>query len=345
MMERWLLDPVRFSATLVLVLSAWTSALGLVPPAFQIARIQGRVVSTAGKPIPNVRVTIKNDGYSPLKSVYTDTTGRFQFTVGEGAYYLEVEPLGTPYEPHQERVDLNPSPFSKLGELFHVELVLVAKKTIEPPPKPEADAVVFYQAVPDTAKTEYEQGVRLLTTNRDEAFASMRRALQIFPDYYAAMETLGSEYVKAGHLDHALPLLLRAVEINPAGGKSYYALGVIFFQKKHYPNAVKAFTRVLASDPRNLNALVYRGLSHMREERKSEAETDFKKAYEFGAKGIPEIQLALSEMYIDQKRYREAATELTRLLDENPSRKDRKKIEDLIKSCRSKAGPETASKG
>jgi tetratricopeptide (TPR) repeat protein len=345
MREHRLLDPVRISAALVLVLSAWTSASGLGPPVFQIARIQGRVLSNSGRPIADVRVTLKNDGYSPLRSVYTDSSGRFQFTVNEGAYYLEVDPLGTPFERHQERVDLNPSPFSKAGELFYIDLVLTPKIARGPLPKPDDQTVVFYQTVPDAAKTEYEQGLKLLAKTPDEAFAAMRRALQIFPDYYAAMETLGSEYVKAGHLDHALPLLLRAVDINPSGAKSYYALGVAFYQKKHYRNAVKAFTRVLGSDTRNLNALVYRGLSYMRQGRESEAEADFKKAYEVGATGIPEIQLALSEMYIDQKRYKEAAAELTRLLDENPSWKERKKIEDLIRSCRSKAKPETTNKG
>jgi len=338
--QRRLLDPLRIVGLLAIAFAA-LAALGAVTPAaaFQVARIEGRV-SANGHAVANVRVTILNDGYSPLKAVYTDGTGRFQFRVPEGAYYLEVDPLDKPFERQQQRVDLNPTPYSKLGEMFMVDIILTPRAGAEPP-KPKAnDEVVFYQTVPDTAKAEYERGLRLLPKKPDDAYAAMRHALQIYPDYYDAMQTLGSEYVKARFYDHALPLLLQAIKINPEGARSYYALGVLFYQTGRYPYAVKAFTRAIGADGSDVNATVYRGLSLMRERRESEAETDFKRAYTLGAKGIPDVQLALSTIYVNQHRFGEAADELDRLLKENPERKDRKKIEGLIKSLRAKATPQ-----
>lgn len=327
---------VGIAGFLLLVLASATPPVA----ARQRARIEGRVKTTTGVPVVNVRVTLKNDGYSPLRTVYTDSAGRFQFAVSEGAFYVEVDPLDRPFERHQERIDLNPTPYSKLGELFLVDIVLTPRKN--PNAKPESSGVVFYQQVPDAAKVEYERGLKLIPNKRDEGCAALRRALQIFPDYYAAMEALGGEYARAGHYDHALPILIRAVEVNPAGAKSYYALGVVFFQMKHFPNAVKAFARVAGLEAENVNATVYLGLALLRSGRLDEAEAALKRTYELGAKGISEVQLALSEIYIEQRRYDRAVAELERLLDENPSRNDRKKIERLIESLRAKASQASA---
>jgi tetratricopeptide (TPR) repeat protein len=321
-----------------------TTVLPAQVTAMQIARIEGRVMTQTGQPVPEARVTLLNDGYSPLAAVYSDGTGRFKFTVREGAYYIEVDPLEKPFERQRQRVDLDPTPFSKIGELFLVDVILKSRKAANATPQPGAGEVVFYQDIPPPAKAEYEKGLRLLPTNSDEGCAALRSALKLFPDYYKAMESLGGEYVRAGHFDHALPILLRAVEINPSGTPSYYALGVLFYQIHHYPNAVKAFNRVLAHDHNHLNAVVYSALSLLRAGKDTEAETAFKKARELGARNIPEVHLGLSEIYIDQKKFQEAAIELEALLRLDPDRKDRKKIEDLIKSLKSRGTPESARK-
>lgn len=300
-----------------------------------VARIQGRVLAPNGRPVQNVRVTLQSDSYANLRSVYTDGSGRFQFTAPSGQYYVEVEPGSEPYERKQERLDLNPSPFSNLGEVFFVDVVLNPRS--RPGDAPSPNAVVFIQDVPKKARDEFERGKGLLATDKDEAFAAMRRSLQIFPDFYEALETLGSEYVREGHLDHALPILLHAVDVNPDGERSYYALGVLFYQERSYRNAVKAFRRVMRTSPKSANAAVYLGLSHLRNGDTKEAEASLKLASELGAAGIADLHLALAQVYIDSKRYPEAIGELETLLKENPDYKDRAKIQGLIDSLRKKS--------
>jgi cytochrome c-type biogenesis protein CcmH/NrfG len=280
-------------------------------------------------------VTLKNDVYSPLRSIFTDGSGRFKFTGTAGAYYIEVDPLEKPFLRTEQRFELQSTPFSKLGEVFFIDIVLKPRENAENKPSAEP-GVVFYQDVPPAARTEYDRGVSLLEKNPDGAYDALRKALQLFPDYYAAMETLGGAYVKAGHLDYALPLLLHAVEVNPSGTKSYYALGVVFYNKESYKNAVKAFNRVLKDDTKNANALIYVGLSLMRDGQEAEAEQSLKKAYPLGEKNVPDVQLALASIYTKQKRYNEAVGELQRLLKENPDMKDRVKIEERIRALQSK---------
>lgn len=301
------------------------------------ARLEGRVTAPGGRAVEGVRVTLLNDGYSPLRSVYTDAAGRFQFSLSQGAYYVEVEPESLPYKRQQQRVEINPSPFSKIGELFRVDIQLVPIERGEKPNTTDTK-VVFAQEVPKPAKDEFDRGTKLLKDGKaDDAYAAFQKAIELFPDYYDAMETLGTEYVKADKLNEAYPVLSRAIVVNPSGDKAHYALGVLYYKSGHHTEAVQEFTRADELAPNSRNTLIYLGLSLMRAGNTAEAEMRLKKAYDMGARNVPDLHLALASIYMKNDRPGDAATELQRLLDETPGLKDRKKIEDLIESLKKKA--------
>ena len=60
----------------------------------------------------------------------------------------------------------------------------------------------------------------------DLAEVALVHAIELFPDYYDALELLGSEYVKHAYYDSAAPLLARAVQVNKDEWRSFYGLGV-----------------------------------------------------------------------------------------------------------------------
>jgi tetratricopeptide (TPR) repeat protein len=327
---------IAFVVPFLALVSAVATASTAYAQGNGVARLEGRILDRNNKPIQNIRVQLLNDGYAPVgRTVYTDSSGRFRFTVDGGAYYVEIEPLDQPYERKRERVELFASPFSRTGEVFFEDFVLTSRERRDgPDAKP---GVRFFQKVPDKAKAELENGKRLLESKPDDAYAAMRKALQIFPDYYDALELLGSEYVKAGYFDYALPILLHAVEVNPDGERSYYALGVLFYQQKYYPNAVKAFRRVLRTSPTSANALIYLGLAQLKSGDSKEAEASLQKAVQAGATNVPDVRLGLAQVYIESKRYSEAVDELQALLRENPDYADRAKVQSLIDSLRKKS--------
>ena len=75
---------------------------------------------------------------------------------------------------------------------------------------------VFVQEVPESAKKEYERGAELVQKNdrRKEGIEKLKSAVAMFPNYFAALELLGGEYVKAQEYESAVPLLTREVEVN-----------------------------------------------------------------------------------------------------------------------------------
>src|SRR6185503_15016948 len=92
-----------------------------------------------------------------------------------------------------------------------------------------APGVVFVQEVPATARLEYERARNYSKEqNTKQAIQSLQKAIDIFPNYFVALELLGTEYVKYGDYNKAVPVLLRAIQINPDAAKSLYALGVAY---------------------------------------------------------------------------------------------------------------------
>ncbi len=292
--------------------------------------IEGRVTIPGGRPISNVRVALLSDTYSPLQSKYTDSSGRFSFGVPGGSFYIEVDPLANPYERQQQRIEVNPSPYSRGSERFNVDINLVPLKAGDTVRPSGAGAVRFFQKVPDNARTEYERGMKMLEKDPDGAYTAMKKALELFPDYYQCMESLGSEYVKADKLDDALPILTHAVDVNPSGEMSLYALGVLRYKRSEFADAATSFQKAVELNAKSKNAVLYLGLAQMRAGNPAEAETNLKRAYELGATAVPELHLALAQIYINSKRNKEAAASLRTLLKEVPNLRDKDKIKGLI---------------
>jgi tetratricopeptide (TPR) repeat protein len=318
------------SAVFASFLATAVIACALEAAAAQSGIIDGRVTAPNGQPVANAHVTLTDDGYSPLGSRYTDAGGRFRFSVAGGVYYVEIDPAGQQFQSVRQRVEVNPAPFSRGGEIFRVDVTLVPLKPIGDRAAPAGGGLRFAQVVPEAARKEYERGMKLLKDDVEHGLVSVRRAIELFPDYYAARETLGTELVKAGRYEEARPVLVRALEINPSGGPSHYALGVLAYRTGKYSEAVTSLTEARSLEAKSPNVALYLGLALLRAGRPGDAEVELKRAYELGATGVADLHLALASVYIDSKRNREAATQLRLLLKEVPNLRDRDKIKALV---------------
>jgi tetratricopeptide (TPR) repeat protein len=201
----------------------------------------------------------------------------------------------------------------------------------------------FVQEVPERAKKAYERGVSLLDAkDSDGGIAALVEAIEIFPDYYLALERIGAEFVQRKDFDRASIALTRAISINPSGHLSLYALGVTQYNQKKYSDAAEQLRRSYLLAPGSTNApfvQFYLGLSLIKLDRPADAEAQLRRAYELGGKRIPpDVHLHLAQIYSDSKRYREAADELELFLKEAPTARDAESIRNVIKQLRAKAG-------
>lgn len=70
---------------------------------------------------------------------------------------------------------------------------------------------------------------------------------------------LGLYYVEKGEIDSGIPLLNEAVKLDPDYSRAYYGLGHAYMAKGDPNSAMENFSLAIEHDPRNFDALKFRG--------------------------------------------------------------------------------------
>jgi TolA-binding protein len=304
-------------------------------PAPQWFAIMGNVRDNTGRALNGMRVSLVDDNQQPIGTVFTDISGKFQFRrVVSGVYHVRVETGATLYEELSERLDLQSATPRGGNEPVMLDLILKPKKGEAP--KPTAD-VLFFQEVPPAARAEYDRAVGSLKKDRwDQAQASLKKGIEIFPDFYQALETLGSEQVRRGEFDAAIPVLTHALEINERAPKSLYALGVALLKLNHNSDAAEWLKKAAAQDGKNPNVYMMLGIAYGNQGMIEPAEASLRRAYELGGEQAADAHLYLAGIYNKRTNYTRAIAELELYLKEARDVKDPGRIRSMIESLRAK---------
>lgn len=82
-------------------------------------------------------------------------------------------------------------------------------------------------------------------------------ALKIKPDYYDALNSLGSIFsTLLGKQDEAIILFKKATSSNPVATAAYINLGYAYVEKQDYDKAIASYKKVLELDPRRIKAVL-----------------------------------------------------------------------------------------
>lgn len=295
--------------------------------------ISGHVSDSQRTPVSDLRVELLNEVDSVIQTVKTDGSGLFIFRkLSDGTFQIRVQTFGTNYVSQTKRVQISrPNSFGSSSE--YVDFVLTTHRTSGPPTKA---AVVFVQEVPDEARKLYQKASELIekTNKRSEAFAALKSALEIFPQYFDALEMLGTEQVKDREYETALPLLIKALEINSRAYNSCFALGVAQFNLKQPLPAIDSFRRAVSLNEKSINANLWLGIALRQTSRLDEAEATLKRANALAESKLPDVHWQLALLFNQLKRYKEAADELEVFLKVQPDAKDAELIKKLIQRLR-----------
>ena len=306
----------------------------LVPQTFDIL---GTVRDNTGRPVNGIQVSLMDENQQPLRNERTNTSGQFQFRgVSRGRIYLRVEPTGQPYEPTTVSEELVSLRVRGLGsEPWPIDIVVKRKR--EAPVNHEPAGVVFAQNVPDGARSEYDRGVTNLKDNKfDLAVEALKRAIDIFPDYYQALELLGAEYVKRNQFEPAVPVLTHAIEVNSSAPKCLYALGVAHLKLNRAAEAIEWLRKASDLEPGNANAFMMLGIAYGNNRDLAASEAALKKAYQLGGELAADAHLYLAGLYNKQERYGQAVRELELYLKEAKDLKDTSQIKAMIDKLKAK---------
>lgn len=301
----------------------------------QFFDILGTVRDNTGRPVETIRVTLMDENYGTVKTELTSSSGQFQFKgVPRGRIYLRVDPVGKPYEEKTVSEELvSFRPVRSGTEPWPIDIVVMRKVSAIP----ERAGVVFAQKVPDAARAEYERGVSSFRDNKpDIAIEALKRAIDSFPDYFGALELLGTEYVKRNQFEPAVPLLMHAIQVNSAAPKSLYWLGVAHLKLNHLSEAIESLRSASDMEPANANAFMMLGLAHGNKGELDASETALKKAYQLAGPMVADAHLYLAGIYNKREKYSEAVRELELYLKEAKDLKDPTPIKAMIDRLKAK---------
>ena len=303
--------------------------------------ISGSVYNQQRRPLQNMRVELLDEVDGLIRGVYTDGSGRYFFSnLSPGTFQVRVLSGGTDYEGRTERVMIQGSIRGRGGQSELLDFVLPYKKklsntTISPGATPGS---VFVQEVPSQAREAYERALKDLDGDqpKEEVLAALQQAVKLFPEYYAALDLLGQEYIKRQNYAAAQPVLTKAVAVNQRSFSSWYSLGYSQYKLKQFPSAIESLNRSLSLNPKSLNTYLVLGTMQRMQKQWGAAEEHLKQAKSLSKKPLPEIHWQLALLYNQTGRNAEAAEELDLFLKAQPDSRDAEKIRKLIADLRRK---------
>jgi tetratricopeptide (TPR) repeat protein len=181
---------------------------------------------------------------------------------------------------------------------------------------------------------------RLAADDFSSAEASLKRALLLFPEYYDALDRLGSEYVQRGESRSAIPLLVRALEVNRRGWHAFYSLGTALGELGQLDEAISAMRHAVELNPQSPNANVRLGLLLARDPKTyDQAVAAFVRTTSLAGRDLPDAYFYLASLYTKQERFTEAAGALQSYVDALPraDAKQKEQYRKAIEQLRSKA--------
>lgn len=317
-------------------------------PAFQGRNgITGIVFNEAGRPVSEVYVELLSELDTTVSQIRTTSSGRYEFRgLSEGRYKVRVRAFGTDYMPQVQEVilaNVSATGGGTGGELKQVDIYLRLRPEVTGGPF-YAPSTVFAQEVPEEARKLFEKGIGSLREKKDaEGFDSLKRALEVFPNYFEALDRLGGEYAVRGgqdkrYFEAARVLLTKAVEVNPKSFSSTFGLGFSQYHLGLNKEAVSNLERAVNLYGKSPSAHLWLGIAQKREGKAAEAEASLKRADALSKGKEPEAHWHLANLYNEQKRYAEAAAELEKFLKARPDARDSDKIKQLIVELKQKAG-------
>jgi len=93
---------------------------------------------------------------------------------------------------------------------------------------------------------------------RPEAFASLREAIRLRPEYWEAHYRLGEDLAQQEDLPGAAAEFEQVLRLNPSYVKAHGNLGVALYKLGRAQEAVAQFDEVLRLDPQNRQALEFK---------------------------------------------------------------------------------------
>ena len=300
--------------------------------------ISGRVTGPDNRPVVDLYVELLDNFGRTIARKRIRSGGFYSFDgLSTGRFTVRILTSGTDFEEEEKSTEIyNLTPTMTSDEQVDFRL-RVRQGVVKAPP-----ASLFVQEIPAEAKSAYEKAISDLENGkREPGIAGLKRAIELFPRYFHALERLGLEYLKRDNemeLRAAGILLEAATEVNPRGYTSWFGLAYSLNRLKVYDRALPAAAKAVELQPQSVDALTLSGSILRNNHQFAESEKQLLKAKELSDKPSAELHWELALLYGNHmKQYKDAARELRAYLSVKPQAQNAETIKQLIADFESKA--------
>jgi tetratricopeptide (TPR) repeat protein len=199
-------------------------------------------------------------------------------------------------------------------------------------------ATVFAQVVPPEAEKIYRTAVASISKGEmDAAARDLKKAIDIFPTYFLALQQLGLLYIDLEKDEQAIDPLTKAIKVNAKAANSHLGLGMAYVNLDRLEKAVPELNTAITLDPRLFRAHLFLGMAFITLGKLDEAEKLLKQAYSIGGpKQASAARLYLTSIYNTRKDYQKAIDELEGYLKENQKAPNAANIQQAIGKLKAK---------
>lgn len=136
----------------------------------------------------------------------------------------------------------------------------------------------------------------------EEAFAEMKRSLDVEPLDLRTNAQMGQALIHAGQVDEALASLQKSIDLEPNFWMSHLFLASAYIEKEMYDEAVAAAQKQIQMSPAQTHGIAYLGYALARSGKREEARGALEELLDRSTKGfVPPYRIALVYNGLDDK--------------------------------------------
>src|SRR6185369_12516169 len=155
-----------------------------------------------------------------------------------------------------------------------------------------------------------------------KAIEQLKGAIAIFPEFVAALNGLGVQYMRLGNYQFAFEAFNSALILSPDNFILHLNCGITLFNLNRYAEAEKELSAALLKNDASGSAHVYRARTLIALKRFDGAAKDLKRAIEIGGDDVKVAHRYLAGIHIEKNENIEAVKELELYLKLSPTAKE-----------------------
>ncbi len=297
--------------------------------------IQGDIMAPDGKRLDRP-VMVRLQSMRGELSTTSNGNGSFQFRQLTGGRYVVTVDAGETYAKATAGIDIPHSggSMSRVGGIYSVQVYLRPKSEA-----PTTKGVVSANDPPKAAVDLYNKALESVKANqRDKAIEQLKGALAIHPQFAAALNGLGIQYMKLGNYQAAYEAFSSALKITPDSFFLRLNCGISLFQLGRFTEAETEFSAALLKNETSGSAHIYRARTLIALNRLDDALKNLRRAVEIGGDDVKIAHRYLAGIHMEKGETADAVKELELYLKTGSAGKESDQIKSLIKDLNKKTG-------